>query len=29
MALVCSGLVTLLFTVRDRLLAWQKGLMTW
>ena len=29
MALVCSGLVTLLFKVRDRLLAWQKGLMKW
>ncbi|HYD66209.1 ABC transporter permease [Azospirillum sp.] len=29
MALVCSGLVTLLFRVRDRLLAWQKGMMKW
>lgn len=29
MALVCSGLVTLLFRVRDRLLAWQKGLLKW
>ena len=29
MALVCSGLVTLLFRVRDRLLAWQKGLVQW
>ena len=28
-ALVCSGLVTLLFKVRDRLLAWQKGMMKW
>ncbi|MBP2300756.1 ABC transporter permease [Azospirillum picis] len=29
MALVCSGLVTLLFRVRDRLLAWQKGMLKW
>lgn len=29
MALLCSGLVTLLFRVRDRLLAWQKGLLKW
>jgi NitT/TauT family transport system permease protein len=29
MALVCSGLVTLLFRVRDHLLAWQKGLLKW
>jgi NitT/TauT family transport system permease protein len=29
MALLCSGLVTLLFTVRDRLLSWQKGLVRW
>lgn len=29
MALMCSGLVSLLFKVRDRLLAWQKGLLRW
>ena len=29
MAVMCSGLVTLLFKVRDRLLAWQKGLLRW
>jgi NitT/TauT family transport system permease protein len=29
MAAVCSGLVTLLFRLRDRLLAWQKGLLRW
>jgi NitT/TauT family transport system permease protein len=29
MAAMCSGLVTLLFKVRDRLLAWQKGLLRW
>ncbi|SMH46211.1 ABC transporter permease [Azospirillum agricola] len=29
MALVCSGLVTLLFRVRDHLLAWQKGMLKW
>ena len=29
MALMCSGLITLLFRFRDRLLAWQKGLLTW
>jgi NitT/TauT family transport system permease protein len=29
MALMCSGLVTLLFRVRDRLLGWQKGLLKW
>lgn len=29
LALLCSGLVTLLFHVRDRLLAWQKGLLRW
>lgn len=29
MALVCSGLITLLFKLRDRLLAWQKGLLKW
>ncbi|MBV8190471.1 MAG: ABC transporter permease subunit [Alphaproteobacteria bacterium] len=29
MALMCSALITLLFRVRDRLLAWQKGLLQW
>jgi NitT/TauT family transport system permease protein len=29
MALVCSGLITLLFRMRDRLLSWQKGLVKW
>lgn len=29
MALACSGLITALFLVRDRLLAWQKGAMKW
>ncbi len=29
MALMCSGLVTLLFKGRDRLLAWQKGMVRW
>ncbi len=29
MALACSGLITVLFLVRDRLLAWQKGSMKW
>jgi NitT/TauT family transport system permease protein len=29
MALMCTGLITLLFRVRDRLLAWQKGLVQW
>jgi NitT/TauT family transport system permease protein len=29
MALACSGLITLLFRLRDRLLAWQKGLVKW
>jgi len=29
MALMCSGLITLLFRFRDRLLAWQKGLLKW
>ena len=29
MALACSGLITGLFLVRDRLLAWQKGAMKW
>ena len=29
MALVCSGLITLLFCLRDRLLSWQRGLLRW
>ena len=29
MALVCSGLITLLFRLRDRLLSWQRGLVRW
>lgn len=29
MAVLCSGLITLLFTVRDRLLGWQKGTVKW
>jgi NitT/TauT family transport system permease protein len=29
MALACSGLITLLFKLRDRLLSWQKGLVRW
>jgi NitT/TauT family transport system permease protein len=29
MAFIFSGLITLLFRVRDRLLAWQKGLVQW
>jgi NitT/TauT family transport system permease protein len=29
MALACSGLITLLFKMRDRLLSWQKGLVRW
>ena len=29
MALIFSGLITLLFCLRDRLLAWQKGLVRW
>jgi len=29
MAVVCSGVVTLLFRLRDRLLSWQRGLMRW
>lgn len=29
MALMCSGLITLLFRVRDRLLSWQKGMLRW
>jgi NitT/TauT family transport system permease protein len=26
---LCSGLITLLFTVRDRTLSWQKGTVKW
>jgi len=29
MALMCSALITLLFRVRDKLLAWQKGIVKW
>ena len=29
MSLLCSGMITLLFSVRDRLLGWQKGLVKW
>lgn len=29
MALLCSGLITLLFTLRDRVLGWQKGTLKW
>jgi NitT/TauT family transport system permease protein len=29
MALMCTGLITLLFRVRDRLLSWQKGMLRW
>lgn len=29
MAALCSGLITLLFTVRDRALSWQKGTLKW
>ncbi|GAA3895157.1 MULTISPECIES: ABC transporter permease [Gibbsiella] len=29
MAFLCSGLISLLFFVRDRLLSWQKGVMKW
>ena len=29
MAIICSGLITLLFTVRDRVLSWQKGTVKW
>jgi NitT/TauT family transport system permease protein len=29
MALACSGLITLLFRLRDHLLSWQKGLVRW
>jgi NitT/TauT family transport system permease protein len=26
---MCSGLITLLFKVRDRVLSWQKGVLKW
>jgi len=29
MAFLCSGLISILFFVRDRLLSWQKGVMKW
>ncbi|MDM0014674.1 ABC transporter permease subunit [Variovorax sp. J22P168] len=29
MAVLCSGLITLLFAVRDRVLGWQKGTVKW
>jgi len=29
MALMCTGLITLLFRVRDHVLVWQKGLVRW
>jgi NitT/TauT family transport system permease protein len=29
MALLFSGLISLLFHVRDRVLAWQKGIVRW
>jgi NitT/TauT family transport system permease protein len=29
MALACSGLISGLFLIRDRLLAWQQGAMKW
>ena len=29
MAAICSGLVALLFRLRDRLLSWQRGLLRW
>jgi NitT/TauT family transport system permease protein len=29
MACLCSGLITLLFRLRDRLLSWQRGLVRW
>lgn len=29
MALMCTALITILFRLRDRLLAWQKGLVQW
>ena len=29
MSLLCSGAITLLFKIRDRLLVWQKGVVKW
>lgn len=29
MAVICSGLITLLFTLRDQVLSWQKGTVKW
>ncbi|VEI65489.1 Bicarbonate transport system permease protein CmpB [Serratia rubidaea] len=29
MAFLCSGLISLLFFVRNRLLSWQQGVMKW
>jgi NitT/TauT family transport system permease protein len=29
LAILFSGLITLLFKVKDRLLSWQKGLIKW
>ncbi len=29
MALVCSGLISALFLIRDRALSWQQGAMKW
>jgi NitT/TauT family transport system permease protein len=29
MSLLCSGAITLLFAIRDRLLVWQKGVVKW
>ncbi|MFE1598938.1 ABC transporter permease [Methylobacterium sp. ID0610] len=29
LALLCSGSITLLFKIRDRVLSWQKGLVAW
>lgn len=29
MALMCSGLITVLFRIRDHMLSWQKGLVRW
>ena len=29
MALLFSGVITLLFAVRDRVLSWQKGVVKW
>jgi NitT/TauT family transport system permease protein len=29
MALMCSGVISVLFHLRDRVLTWQKGLLRW